>query len=154
MAIGHRLLGRAARLYWRLIRPRTLGVRAIVVDDGGRVALVRHTYGNHWYLPGGGIKKKESFSDALARELAEEIALTDFTVDRLLGAYHSLREHKDDHILVFVVRAKAPEIRRADLFEIEQADWFALDAIPAGTSPATIRRIQEYRDGRLGGGIW
>jgi ADP-ribose pyrophosphatase YjhB (NUDIX family) len=154
MALGHRLIGRVARLYWRIVRPRTLGVRAVVVDDRGRIALVRHTYGDHWYLPGGGVKKKESYAQALARELREEIALSDFTVDRLLGVYQSLREAKDDHIVVYVVRAANSAIRRADVMEIADAGWFAPDALPDGVSAATRRRIQEYRDGAVGGGDW
>ena len=154
MALGHRLIGKAARFYWRIVRPRTLGVRAVVVDDRGRIALVRHTYGDHWYLPGGGVKKKESYARALARELEEEIALRDFSVDRLLGVYHSLREAKDDHIVVYVVRATATAIRKADIQEIADMGWFAPDALPDGVSAATRRRIQEYRDGATGGGVW
>src|SRR5690242_11445193 len=104
MALRHRLLGRAAKLYWRLRRPLTLGVRAIVLDPEDRVALVRHTYGEYWYIPGGGVKKKEGFHAALARELREEVAIAEFDVERILGVYHSRREHKDDHIVVFAVR--------------------------------------------------
>lgn len=155
MALHHRLLGRAARLYWRVTRPRTLGVRAIVLGPAGRIALVRHTYGDHWYLPGGGVKKKESFAAALARELREEIAITAFTVERVLGVYHSMREFKDDHVAVFVTRVSdASALAKADLLEIEEAGWFALDALPEGTSPATVRRIAEYRAGTVGSGSW
>jgi ADP-ribose pyrophosphatase YjhB (NUDIX family) len=154
MALCHRLIGKAARLYWRVVRPRTLGVRALVIDDQGRIALVRHTYTDHWYLPGGGVKKKESYARALARELREEIALSDFAVERLLGVYHSLREHKDDHIVVYVVRAGATPIRKAAIMEIADAGWFAPDALPDGVSAATLRRIREYRDGVIGGGDW
>ena len=150
MALGHRLIGKGARLYWRIMRPRTLGVRAVAVDEQGRIALVRHTYGDHWCLPGGGVKKKESYARALARELEEEIALRDFAIERLLGVYHSLRGAKDDHIVVYVVRAAGSAIRRADLMEIADAGWFAPDALPDGVSAATLRRIQEYRDGAIG----
>ena len=155
MALRHRLIGKAARLYWWVFRPRTLGVRAVVVDDAGRVALVRHTYGDHWYLPGGGVRKKESHARALVRELEEELSLRDFATDRLLGVYHSLREGKDDHIVVYVVRTTANgPIRKADPMEIADAGWFAPDALPNGVSAATRRRIQEYRDGTIGGGDW
>ncbi len=106
MALRHRLIGRMARYYWWLRRPRTLGVRALVHDGTGRIALVRHTYADHWYLPGGGVQKGESFATAALREVAEEIGLTDCAIERILGVYHSRREYKDDHIVLFVVRAR------------------------------------------------
>src|SRR5436190_23473009 len=66
LASRHRLrkLGRGVRgavepairrgfhLYWRMSRGLTLGVRALVVDEAGRIFLVKHTYVTGWYLPG------------------------------------------------------------------------------------------------------
>jgi ADP-ribose pyrophosphatase YjhB (NUDIX family) len=155
MALRHRLLGKLAKLYWRTTRPRTLGVRAIVLDSTDRIALVRHTYMEHWYIPGGGVKKKESFSTGLARELREEVSITEFAIERVLGIYHSRNEAKDDHVVVYVVRVSDPlAMAKADPMEIEAAEWFPLDALPEGVSPATARRIAEYRAGTIGTGTW
>jgi len=157
MAWHHRLAGRVARLYFRLRRPRTLGVRALALDSAGRVALVRHTYADYWYLPGGGVKKGESFVGALHRELEEETGLAGAVVERVLGVYHSRNEGKDDQIVVFVVRfsaASAQALRRADVREIAEAGWFAVDALPPDLSPATRRRLTEYGAGALGLGNW
>ena len=156
MARAHRLIARAARLWWAIRRPRTLGVRALVLDGAERVALVKHTYVPHWYLPGGGVKKKESFAAALAREVREEIGLGEVRLERVLGVYRSASEGKDDHVVVFVVRTPEPtaEIRAADALEIEEAGWFALDALPEDISPASARRIAEYRRGEVGAGEW
>jgi len=157
MAWTHRLAGKAARIVWRITRPRTIGVRAILLDRDGRIALVRHTYVDHWYLPGGGVKKGESIHTALLRELAEEVGVTDASVERVLGVYHSRREGKDDHIVIFVVQGgpdASAKLRRADPAEIEEAGWFAPDALPTPLSPATARRIAEYRQGVTGTGAW
>ena len=48
-------LRKVFHLYWRFARGMTLGVRAVVIDDAGRVFLVRHTYVAGWHLPGGGV---------------------------------------------------------------------------------------------------
>jgi ADP-ribose pyrophosphatase YjhB (NUDIX family) len=156
MALHHRIFGKTAGLVWRITKPRTIGVRAILLDQDDRVALVRHTYTDHWYLPGGGVKKGESVEAAILRELEEEVAVTQVTVERVLGVYHSRREGKDDHIIIFVMRtaAEAGPLRRADLMEIEEAGWFSLDQLPDATSCATARRIAEYRQGATGAGVW
>lgn len=155
MALRHRLIGKAARFYWWLRRPRTLGVRALVRDDDGRIALVRHTYADHWYLPGGGVKKGESFAAAALREIEEEIGLAGCAVERILGVYHSRREYKDDHIVLFVLRApSAGTVQVHDPREIAETGWFALDALPEYLSAATARRIAEYRAGTIGAGRW
>jgi ADP-ribose pyrophosphatase YjhB (NUDIX family) len=154
LALRHRLIGRAARLWWRLRRPRTLGVRAIAVDHLERIALVRHTYTGGWYLPGGGVARGESCEAAALRELHEEVGLAEARIERVLGVYHSRAEAKDDHVVVFVVRVGPAAIRAADPREIEEAGWFGLDALPDGVSPATLRRIAEFRAGRTGMGSW
>ena len=141
-------------MVWRVTRPRTIGVRAVLLDPDGRVALVRHTYIEGWYLPGGGVKKGEGVGDALHRELAEEVAVTDAAVERVLGVYHNRREGKDDHVIVYVARAASDALRGADALEVAEVGWFAPDALPAGTSPATLRRIEEVRLGATGGGCW
>jgi ADP-ribose pyrophosphatase YjhB (NUDIX family) len=155
MALVHRWAWRAARLFWKVRRPRSFGVRALVLDGAGRVGLVHHTYIPGWYLPGGGVKRGESAGAALARELAEEAGITDVSVERILGAYHNRGEGKDDYVLVFIVRAADPaQLRPADRLEIERAAWFPLNALPPDVSPATARRLAEYLEGATGTGQW
>ncbi|WP_426265487.1 NUDIX domain-containing protein [Sphingomonas sp. PWP1-2] len=157
MALHHRLIGKAARLVWKVTKPRTFGVRAVLLDQNDRIALVRHTYTDAWYLPGGGVKKGESVEAALLRELEEEVAVVSPQIERVLGIYHSRREAKDDHIVIFAARTvsgPSSNLPKADLMEIEEARWFALDQIPASASPATVRRITEYRSGVTGLGAW
>ena len=69
MRAPHRLLQSAILAYGRRTRGMTLGVRALLVADGG-VVLVRHTYTPGWYLPGGGVERGESVAEAVRREVA------------------------------------------------------------------------------------
>ena len=153
MAAHNRLIWRTARLWWRVRRPRTLGVRAIVLDPAGRIALVRHTYVSGWHLPGGGVKKGERVDDAAVREVREETGL-DATVEALIGVFHNRAEHKDDHVVLFVARCRSPDaLRGSEGLEIAETGWFAPDALP-DLSPATARRIAGWRDGGEGWGMW
>lgn len=139
-------INRALRLYWRIRKPKTFGVRALVVGADERLLLVKHTYARYWYLPGGGRKESEPPETALARELREELGIRDVRVERHLATYFSEFEGKRDTIDVFVARADS--IEKLQRLEIAAAQWFAMDTLPADISPATLRRIQEFRGER------
>ena len=156
MAWYHRAAGWAVRTYRRARGAPTLGVRGLVLDRDDRVALILHTYLDGWYLPGGGVQPRESYERALARELREEIGLGVFRIERVLGVYHDTVTLKDDHVVAYLVRTDeaSPPLKSADPFEIQAVAWFALDSLPDDLSPATARRIAEFKAGVTGGGAW
>ena len=134
-----RLLYLLNRLCWRLTRPVTIGVRLILVQ-GTTVLPVRHTYQQHWYLPGGGVERGETLEEAARREAAEELGARLGRL-RLFGVYSNFYEHKSDHVVVFpcdelqLVGETGPEI--------ESLSFFALGDLPPQLSPGSRRRIQE-----------
>jgi ADP-ribose pyrophosphatase YjhB (NUDIX family) len=143
MAFFPRLLHRAARIYWRVARPTTVGVKVLLVRDG-EVALVRHTYQDLWFLPGGGVKKGETFEEAARRELHEEVG-AQLGELRLLGVYSSFTEAKSDHIAVFV--SSPSSIEGARSWEIEECRFFPTESLPPDCGSGDRRRIAEYLGG-------
>lgn len=138
----HKWLYNVARVYWKIRRPVTLGSRAIVIQDG-TVLLVRLTYMDGWYLPGGGVKRGESFQEAVIREVAEECGLQAVR-PRLLQLFHSRNEGKIDHIALFEITEYSAIPGAKSDAEIAELAFFPIDNLPEGTTPATRRRIQEY----------
>jgi len=135
------------RLYWWIFRPKTRGVRAIAIDQDGKVLLVRHSYGSGWYLPGGRVKRKEEDERALRRELHEETGVSIGTDMKVLGQYRNEREHKKDTIIVFIVDVISGS-KSSDV-EIRDRGFFSLDALPEDISPGTKRRIEEWQQKRI-----
>jgi 8-oxo-dGTP pyrophosphatase MutT (NUDIX family) len=149
-----RVLRRAAHVYWRFSRGVTLGVRGVVLDEDGRVFLVRHTYTPGWHFPGGGVEVGETALDALHRELSEEarVELTD--APALHGIFLNRRISRRDHVVVYVVRAfRVLEVKRGDR-EIAEAGFFPVADLPAGITRATRARLDEILSGRAPPPVW
>ena len=127
------------RMAWQ---PVTLGVRVLLVRDG-EVLLVRHTYRDGWFLPGGGVKRHETLEAAARREAHEEVGATIGEL-RLMGAYSNFAEAKSDHVVVFV--SESFEQTPNASAEIAEARFFRFDALPEGVSAGSLRRIEEFLD--------
>lgn len=142
------VLRRFFHLYWRFARGMTLGVRAVVLDSGNRVFLVRHSYVPGWHLPGGGVEVGESFRDALKRELAEEGRIELTGEPTLHGVFLNSHVSRRDHVAVYLVRHfrqdRPPEPNR----EIVACGFYETAALPAETTQGTRLRISEVLEGR------
>jgi ADP-ribose pyrophosphatase YjhB (NUDIX family) len=83
----------------RPARP-VLAVAAVVVDDTGRVVLIRRGKApdlGEWSIPGGAVELGESLADALRREIREETGL-DVVVGELLEIYERVERDADGAI--------------------------------------------------------
>jgi len=148
---GHTLL----RLRHRLRTGVSLGVKGLVLTASDEVFLVRHSYLPGFHLPGGGVDPGESAHDAVARELREEGNLELGSPATLFGVYFNEALDRRDHVLLFVVRdAQQPAPPRVPNAEILEAGFFHIDRLPAATTPATLRRLDEVIGGTAPARIW
>lgn len=153
MHAGLTMLNRLLHYYWRFRRGMTLGVRAVVLGPSG-VLLVRHGYTAGWHFPGGGIEPGETFLAALARELAEETGVRIIVPPELHGIFQFEAASKRDHVAVYVVRGFERWAAPKPNWEIREARFFALDALPADASAGVRRRLEEILQGRERGERW
>lgn len=146
-------LYRIQRLVWRVVRPRTRGVKVMVFNDAGELLLVRHSYGNTalLMLPGGGVRPFEAPAAAAVREIREELgcALEDVA---FVSLHFATQEGKRDTVHLY--RARLSGEVRIDGLEIAETSFVALDALPPNVSPATRRRIAELRGELIADGGW
>lgn len=127
----------------RMSRSMTLGVRIIATNPQGEILLVKHTYLEGWWLPGGGVDKGETTHAAAIRELREETGLLAQGIPRLLSLHSNARFFPGDHVAVFHID-QFETTERTSHGEIADIGWFAPNNLPEQTTKATRSRIEEY----------
>lgn len=104
---------------------------ACLLDDAGKLLIVRKRGTRIFMLPGGKIEPGEAPLEALRRELREELGLeVQASALKPLGHFHSRAANEPDHWVeadVFMGRLKSSVRVRA---EIEALAWLELDAQP------------------------
>lgn len=105
----------------------TVSVGAVVVDDVGRVLLLKHVFrtGEGWGIPGGFISKSEQPEAALRRELLEETGLE---LEEALLAFTRTIERVNHVEIIFRCRPRGVAAARS--LEINRLEWFARDQLP------------------------
>ena len=139
--------------WWRLTRGLTLGVRGVVVDEDGRILLVRHRYYPGWHFPGGGVEQNETTMSALVRELAEETGIELMGEAQLHGLFANFISFKSDHVAVYVVQ-KWQQGPWKPSIEIAEKKWVFPDDLPETVTRGTRQRIAEIFDGVFRSDKW
>jgi 8-oxo-dGTP diphosphatase len=102
--------------------------RAVVIDDNNAVALLHVTKGHYYKLPGGGIEENEDPSEALERELLEEIGTTAEIVANL-GTIQEYRYYWNMNQISYCYLAKQygekgePDFTEKELIEGFEIVW-------------------------------
>jgi 8-oxo-dGTP pyrophosphatase MutT (NUDIX family) len=148
-----RLRHRLFHLYFLARRPMTLGVRVGIFDDWGRVLLVRHTYVEGWYMPGGGVETGETVEMAARKEVREEARIEAGEL-ALVGVYKNERSSRRDHVVLYACRDWQSVGEFIANGEIAGIGFFPLDALPHDTSPSTRERLVDADQGRQLSAYW
>jgi ADP-ribose pyrophosphatase YjhB (NUDIX family) len=130
---GYRSAALVRRLYWFAFRPRTQGVKCVIVHEG-RWLMIRNSYGRgHWTFPGGGINRGERPRDAAVREVAEEVGI-DLADVAPIGTYFTRQQYKRDTVHCFTATVGSAD-HVIDEAEIAEARWVVPDELPSFRGP-------------------
>jgi ADP-ribose pyrophosphatase YjhB (NUDIX family) len=139
------LLGPLARIafqrFWRLRRGLHLAVEGCVVDEVGKILLLRDGESNGWSLPKGIVRKDETLELALKRMLRDIAAIEVNSKPELSGFY---AEGRDWQTGLYVVR----DWRRLSSPASPEMDFFGPASLPLGTTPEAAGRIRRSAEGR------
>jgi ADP-ribose pyrophosphatase YjhB (NUDIX family) len=140
------------KIYQFFLRPINLGVRTMLIQDG-KVLLVRHVYQGGWFMPGGGMKRKETLEQAARRECYEEAGVEMQKIE-LFGIFFNHSEWKSDHIALFLSEDFTMTDKKDS--EIAEKRFFPLDDLPESLGSGHRRRLQEYQAGvkHVRHGVW
>lgn len=152
MTLVLRILHWLRKIYQFFLRPINLGVRVMLIQDG-KVLLVRHVYQDGWFMPGGGMKRKETLEQAARRECHEEAGVKMQKIE-LFGIFFNYSEWKSDHITLFLSEDFTMTDKKDS--EIAEKRFFPLDDLPESLGNGHRRRLQEYQAGvkQVQHGVW
>ncbi|WP_151635852.1 NUDIX hydrolase [Noviherbaspirillum aerium] len=117
-----------------------IDVRALVLDDDGKILLVQESSDRNWTLPGGWCDIGESAGEAVVRETFEETGLH-VTPLRLLALFDK-RKHDHPpqmphaHKCFFLCKSESGTLT-GRTSETSAAGYFPLDALP----PLSLHRL-------------
>ncbi len=139
-----RLLYRIRKVYWRIAKPTTHGVKALIMHsvDSDRVLLVRHSYGDQslWSLPGGGYKPaRETPEQAAKREAIEELGVELEPFALVLEEHLTTSGDKLGHLKIVRLHAISDEVSPNG--EISEARWAVIDLTDLPGKPAVSKWV-------------
>jgi ADP-ribose pyrophosphatase YjhB (NUDIX family) len=119
-----------------------------VIDDNGRILLIRRADNGLWAMPGGGLEVGETPAAGVVREVFEETGMRVKAL-ALSGVHDSRRcgTHTRHHLyhFVFLCRpaANGHTAVPSHANEVLAVEWFPADALPDPLAPDHAIRIRE-----------
>jgi 8-oxo-dGTP pyrophosphatase MutT (NUDIX family) len=128
------------------VRPRQ-GAAAAILDDRGRLLLVKENYDRGRYsLPGGAVETDETLLETVIRETREETGLA-VRVEHVIGVY---RLENGFTATLFRCSITDGEPVRPESGEIAEVGWFGPEEIPDPTSNLLHHALDDIVAGRRG----
>jgi 8-oxo-dGTP diphosphatase len=118
-------------------------VEAIVVKDNSLLFLKRNNSPaqGQWWFPGGRIRKGESLSQALSREVKQEVGL-EITRYELVNVYSRVFPERHDITIVFLCQCNDNKVVLND----EHSEYKFVEKIPKNLHPYILQAIRDVKE--------
>jgi 8-oxo-dGTP pyrophosphatase MutT (NUDIX family) len=129
-------------------------VNVVVIDDAGRILMIRRTDNGNWAVPGGAIDLGESLADAAVRETIEETGIVCevtgidgiYSDPRHVVHYTSNDEVRQEFSIVLTARPTSGEPTPSS--ESSEVHWVEPKAVTSLRMDRSMRmRIEHYFKG-------
>ena len=121
---------------------------AAVIDDQGRILLIRRADNGKWAMPGGALEVGETPLEGVLREALEEtgvpcqaVALVGVFDSRLCGT--PSRHHLYQFLILCKPSEQAKEEKPSHAIEVLEARWFPENGLPENIDPGHQSRIPQ-----------
>src|SRR4051795_12137153 len=114
----------------------SVSVAGVVVDEAGRVLVIKRRDNGRWEPPGGILERDETFEEGVAREVLEETGVT-VEVERLSGVYKNMARG----IVALVYRCHPLAGTARPTTESVTVSWATSDEVTALMIPAYAVRV-------------
>jgi ADP-ribose pyrophosphatase YjhB (NUDIX family) len=121
---------------------------AAIIDEAGRILLIRRADNSLWAMPGGALEVGETPAEGVEREAFEESGLRCQAV-ALVGVFDSrfcgTRSRHQLYQFVFLCRPLSQERLEPPPHanEVLEVAWFTQESLPAEIDPGHVSRIPE-----------
>lgn len=119
----------------------SVSVAGIVVDDRGRVLVIRRRDNGHWEPPGGVLEIGESFEEGVRREVEEETGLR-VAVEQLTGVYKNMQRA----VVALVFRCRPIAESPCETAEADTVEWIDPAEVTGLMDPAYAVRVSDALD--------
>lgn len=124
---------------------KRMGSGCLLLDNQGRLLLVKPTYKEGWEIPGGIVEDDESPKQCCLREIKEELSIDLSTIKLLLVDYNSYPEENNiEESIMFIFDGGIIDknIINLDLKDHEECNFFDENEIEKKLSGQLLKRVK------------
>lgn len=122
----------------------SVSVAGIVVNDEGKVLVIRRRDNGHWEPPGGVLEISETIEEGVHREILEETGIS-VRVDRLTGVYKNMKRG----IVALVFRCVPLDGSSRVTDEAGEVRWMTLGEVNKAMAPAYAVRVSDAFESKV-----